>query len=405
MKRTLTILSLTLLLCSCGGSPVNVKPGKTLPKWKEGWLDIHSINTGRGESTLYIFPDGTTMLVDASGAEIPKKGQELACAPRPSGKYLSEKVINRYLDRYLPKESEGGIDYFMLSHFHEDHMGKTSLIEVGKAHPYRTVIDRGAPDSRASSAWFDEAGRERMDKYAKFLAWSALEYGTVHESMKVGHDDQITLLHKASKYPSFAIRNLAAGGNYWTGEGVEVDSTYMPTPAECYEYGRGSHSKAAPKINENIFSCVFQLSYGKFDWYSGGDLMYKHREIIPWFDAELPVSKVVKRTDAMKMNHHGTGGSNGPELCRALKPTVALASTWKTVQPNPATLKTLFKASPDVALFVTNWSGDDDRVVASNGHIVIRVEPGGDRYWVLALDDSNFKYRVKGVYGPYESKE
>lgn len=27
-------------------------------------------------------------------------------------------------------------------------------------------------------------------------------------------------------------------------------------------------------INENIYSCVFLLSYGKFDWFSGGDAFY-----------------------------------------------------------------------------------------------------------------------------------
>ena len=28
--------------------------------WTPGTLDIHHINTGRGDSTLFIFPDGTT---------------------------------------------------------------------------------------------------------------------------------------------------------------------------------------------------------------------------------------------------------------------------------------------------------------------------------------------------------
>ena len=46
-----------------------VKIGKVLPAWKEGYLDIHAINTGQGECTFFILPDGTTMLVDAG--EIP----------------------------------------------------------------------------------------------------------------------------------------------------------------------------------------------------------------------------------------------------------------------------------------------------------------------------------------------
>ena len=39
--------------------------GTPLPPWQEGCLDIHAINSGRGECTFFILPDGTTMLVDA----------------------------------------------------------------------------------------------------------------------------------------------------------------------------------------------------------------------------------------------------------------------------------------------------------------------------------------------------
>ena len=43
--------------------------GKALPLWSEGCLDIHFINTGRGECCFYILPDGTTLLVDAGEIE------------------------------------------------------------------------------------------------------------------------------------------------------------------------------------------------------------------------------------------------------------------------------------------------------------------------------------------------
>src|ERR1700687_511449 len=38
---------------------------KALPAWKPGVLEIHQIATNRGNSTLLIMPDGTTMMVDA----------------------------------------------------------------------------------------------------------------------------------------------------------------------------------------------------------------------------------------------------------------------------------------------------------------------------------------------------
>jgi len=43
-------------------------------------------------------------------------------------------------------------------------------------------------------------------------------------------------------------------------------------------------------------------------------------------------------------------------------------------------------------------------VASDHGHIVVRVEPGGARFWVLVLDDAAESYRVTSVYGPYVSE-
>lgn len=40
----------------------------------------------------------------------------------------------------------------------------------------------------------------------------------------------------------------------------------------------------------------------------------------------------------------------------------------------------------------------------SNGHIVVRVAPGGDTYWVYVLSDSDRKKNVTKINGPYTSK-
>jgi hypothetical protein len=38
------------------------------------------------------------------------------------------------------------------------------------------------------------------------------------------------------------------------------------------------------------------------------------------------------------------------------------------------------------------------------GHIVVRVLPGGKTYYVIILDDSREDGPVKAVFGPYASK-
>jgi hypothetical protein len=45
-----------------------------------------------------------------------------------------------------------------------------------------------------------------------------------------------------------------------------------------------------------------------------------------------------------------------------------------------------------------------DRLKALEGHIVVRVAPGGDVYKVFVLDNAVESYRIKSVHGPYESR-
>jgi hypothetical protein len=41
---------------------------------------------------------------------------------------------------------------------------------------------------------------------------------------------------------------------------------------------------------------------------------------------------------------------------------------------------------------------------STRGHIVVRIEPGGERYWVVIVDDTTESDRVIGVHGPYASR-
>ena len=45
-----------------------------------------------------------------------------------------------------------------------------------------------------------------------------------------------------------------------------------------------------------------------------------------------------------------------------------------------------------------------NKINGYNGHITLRVLPGGKYFYVYILDDSDFEYRVKSIHGPYKSK-
>lgn len=42
--------------------------GESLPLWSPGELDIHHIDTGRGNAASLIGPDGTTLLIDCGAS-------------------------------------------------------------------------------------------------------------------------------------------------------------------------------------------------------------------------------------------------------------------------------------------------------------------------------------------------
>ena len=81
-------------------TPTKVEYGKTLPAWSEGCLDIHFINSGRGECCFYILPDGTTLLVDAGEVA----DSETSVPQRPNAETKPYITYARYIQHFSGHE-------------------------------------------------------------------------------------------------------------------------------------------------------------------------------------------------------------------------------------------------------------------------------------------------------------
>ena len=147
-----SVLVILILMLAAAGAWAQTA-GEVLPPWSPGYMDLHQINTGQGNAAFFIFPDGTTMLLDTgTGTPDPPKGT----LPRPDASRSPGEWVVRYIRHMVAGAT--ALDYGYLSHFHSDHLGTLAptskasasgtyklagLVEVGDQIPIRKMIDRG----------------------------------------------------------------------------------------------------------------------------------------------------------------------------------------------------------------------------------------------------------------------
>lgn len=399
---------------------------RKLPKWQPGFLDIHHINTGRGDAAFMVFPDGTTILVDA--------GDMSETHPRTTSRRNAKLVPNRsktapewivdYIDQFLPKGQERKLDYALITHYHDDHFGEmdalrniadgdyqlTGIMEVGTLIPIKKMIDRGF-DFPINLKDAEVQSQERFSKdaygmiptlkeYWKFIAYQSEKVGLENEALQVGSNHQITLKHHPYDYPSFSVQNIASNGNIWTGYD---DSVY-------------SLLKEGEYPGENPLSNVIRIDYGKFNYYTGGDISgidgFGQTDIEA---VESYVAPVVGPVDVATLNHHGNRDSQNPFYVRTIRPRVWIQQNWTADHPGEEVLrritsKKLYPGDRDVFSTIMLQGTKDviggslDQYKSQEGHIVVRVYDNGNTYDVYVLDDRSEERETISKHGPYKAR-
>ena len=389
--------------------------GSVVVPWQQGFLDIHHINTGRGNSTLVVMPDGTSLLVDAgaSGTQGPAMN-----AVKPDDSRRPGEWIARYVVRQLRATSRTELDYALLTHLHGDHVGDvtpqspessyggyklTGISDVAEIIPIRKLIDRGFQSYDFPAKVTDPPALN----YMQFVK-ARVKRGLAVERVRVGSGSQVTQLRE--RYPEFGVRMIAANGEVWTGNG---EASRLHFPAQSAE-GLDLTSKNVVS-NENGCSIALRLNYGKFAYFTGGDLNCDtNYGRDPWRDIETPAARVSGPVSVSTCNHHGYFDATGPEFVRALKPRIWILQSWHASHPAMSVLANLYSPvlypgardvfclglHPAAALSCARFS---DLFKSSQGHVLVRVAPGGAEYSLLVLEDTDESGRVKAVFGPYTS--
>ncbi|MEO6546402.1 MAG: hypothetical protein ABIN94_00320 [Ferruginibacter sp.] len=372
-------------------------------------------------------PDGTTMLFDAGELDPtnPRTLSRRNTAIRPNDSKHPFEWIVEYIKKVSPLKEKAIIDYAVLSHFHDDHFGSwyasaplsadgkyalSGITGVGTLLPVGNLVTRDynypVPMQDNLKTITDTRYTKTWSNYLTFVEERESK-GMVARFLKAGSRTQLALMHEAKKYAGFYIQNVKSNGSIWSGKDSMINEHFPLVD---------SHDKKTWP-DENTLSNVLVIHYGPFSYYTGGDCP---GNVFPgdgdWRDVETPVAKAIGEVDVATMDHHGNRDAVNAFQIKTLKPSVWIEQVWTADHPGHETLirvtsPLLYKEKRD--LFATNMMEANKDVIGPlveqsykslQGHIVVRVMPGGNQYYIIILDDSREDMPVKEIYGPYATK-
>lgn len=201
---------------------------------------------------------------------------------------------------YLKKLKIDRLTYVIASHYDADHIGGLDEVITGLgAKKIGTAYDRGTkPAPKPTSSYKD---------YAKAA-------GTRRKTLKLGQE--ISLGSGAF------LKCVARNGTV-----------------------KGKKTIAHSAENENNLCVALLLVHKRFRYLTAGDCGGKRSGV--YVDIETPLSGVIGRVNAMKVNHHGSASSSNETFLSKLSPAVALIQVGnnnKHKHPSQSTLNRLVKA-------------------------------------------------------------
>lgn len=391
--------------------------------WRPGHYQAHFIYTGRGESVFHLFPDGTSLLVDCGDSmrfhQTPAEVPLLPDLSRRAGEWVA-----RYVARVNPKGRD--VDYFHLSHYHEDHGGGAryhgarvdaptgaywlcGLADAARFLRFGRVVDRAWPT-------FDDpldalkTSRDGTPGNVRAVYAHLAAGGTAVARFRLGARDQFRQLDAARARPGFEVFNLCANGRF-----VRRDGSVCDLYAARVKGG-------AAALNENGMSCGFVVTYGAFRLFSAGD--FSDRVRLPGGaerQSEDLLAEAVGPVDVAKMNHHGHHAMF-PALVRALRARVWTACVLdqqhvtddtagrladRALYPGARTiLPTYMPLRRPATPFGRAFLSDVPQVVRDAPcHLVLDVPPGGETYTLSCLSAADEAMRLKAVFGFFATRK
>ncbi|HKB95313.1 MAG TPA: MBL fold metallo-hydrolase, partial [Rhizomicrobium sp.] len=280
---------------------------------KDDALQMVSIDVEGGGGTLFVTPDGKSLLIDTGNPE-----QSRATGEHPS----SERIVAAAHALGVKK-----IDTLLITHYHGDHIGgfEGLLARI----PIDTVIDHGENRETTAST---QPGSAPID--LKNPPPGSTAYGYQQYVKLIGNRRHIV----AKAGDVFHI-----GGMTVTIVMADAKPIAKPLPGagEDNPSCAGMEAMANNGGEENARSTSVVISYGKARIAAFGDLTWDREK-----DLFCPTDKIGK-VDVYLATHHGTALSGSAAAVNALAPIVTVMGNSARKGADAERMKTI-KASPRI---------------------------------------------------------
>lgn len=323
-------------------SAVICVPGLAAQAQKRGddALQMVSIDVEGGGGTLFVTPDGHSLLIDVGNPE-----ESRSTGDHPS----SERIVAAAHELGVKK-----LDYVLLTHYHVDHLG--GLVGLMKRIPIGTFIDHGinreiagtqgpggmiGPDGRTVSPL---PGSPPRPAAAPGRGGPGAGRGPQGPGKNTAdyYDDYVKAIvgHKHMVVKPGQVLNLGGG---LIDTIVAADAKVIDKPLK----GAGEANPACAGMQpmfpnggeENTRSVASLLTYGKVKIAAFGDFTWDREK-----DLFCPNDKVGK-VDIYLASHHGTQWSGSPAMLNSLQPIVTIMGNSAGKGDDPERVKTI-EANP-----------------------------------------------------------
>jgi beta-lactamase superfamily II metal-dependent hydrolase len=280
---------------------------------KDDALQMVAIDVEGGGGTLFVTPEGKSLLIDTGNPE-----QSRITGDHPS----SERIVAAAHQLGLKK-----IDTLLITHYHGDHIGgfEGLLARI----PIDTVIDHG--ENRETTASPNPTAPQIDMK------------NPPPGSTAAGYSHYIELIGKRRHIVAKAGDVFHIGSLTVTIVMADAKPIAKPLPGagEDNPACAGMESMANNGGEENARSTASVISYGKARIAAFGDLTWDREK-----DLFCPADKIGK-VDVYLATHHGTALSGSPAAVNSLAPIVAIVGNSARKGADAARMKTI-QASPRI---------------------------------------------------------